>query len=157
MAGRPPTPSAILELRGSYKQNPQRRRLAEPEFESAAVPCPDYLAGEAKIEWDRVHPLLLGAGVMTPAYLAALAGYCHWYGIWINAARELNRFGSLVKIDGETVKSPYFEIARRASAEYRAWAIELGMTAVSKTRAASSGKQQKENRFAKFSPEVRPN
>ena len=155
--GRPRTPSAILELRGAYKINPQRKRPAEPQFEQADIACPDYLGERARTEWDRVYAVLQGAGVMTPAYLAALAGYCHYYAQWVEAVS--NTKGLLVKLtaDGEPVKSPYIDIALHASREYRAWAIELGLTAVSKTRVASTGTKQKENRFAKFTPGSRPN
>jgi P27 family predicted phage terminase small subunit len=154
---RPRTPSAVLELRGAYKINPGRKRLEEPEFENTDVACPDYLSDRAKAEWARVYPLLRQAGVMTAAFMGALAAYCHYYSQWAEAVGNIK--GLLVKFeqDGEPVKSTYIDIARDASKECRAWAIELGLTAVSKTRASSTATKKKENRFDKFTPAVRPN
>lgn len=150
---RPRTPSAILELRGAYKKNPARRRPAEPEYDPSDCDCPDHLSPGAKAEWARVYPLLRSAGVMSPAYMAALAGYCHYYALWTDAVKKVNEFGAVIKGENNRpVKSPYAQVADQASAEYRSWAIELGLTAVSKTRASSSGTttKQKENRFAKL-------
>jgi P27 family predicted phage terminase small subunit len=147
---RPPTPSALLEARGAYKINPQRRRLEEPEFENVDVDCPEYLSPLAKTEWARVYPLLRQAGVMTAAFMAALAGYCHYYAQWCEAVGNIKALLVKFEKDGDPVKSPYIDIARDASKEYRAWAIELGLTAVSKTRASSTATGKKQNRFSKF-------
>jgi P27 family predicted phage terminase small subunit len=151
MAGRPPTPSAINELRGTYKKNPQRRRPDEPDLEAGDIDCPDWLSAGAKAEWARVYPILSRAGVMSPAYLAALTGYCLYFAEREEAARMVVEFGTIVDDDGVKVKSPYIAVRDAANDRCKIWACELGLTAASKTKAAKIGNsEKKQNRFAKF-------
>ena len=46
-----PTPSNVLELRGAYKKNPQRRRTKEPKSSEPIGKCPDYLTEGQKKCW----------------------------------------------------------------------------------------------------------
>jgi len=64
--GRPRTPSAILELRGSYRKNPQRRRHPEPQPSGPLGKPPRLLAREERRAWrdiERITP----PGVLTVA------------------------------------------------------------------------------------------
>lgn len=48
---RPRTPSAILDARGAFKKNPDRKREGEPEVKDAIAPPPDTLSESARNAW----------------------------------------------------------------------------------------------------------
>lgn len=53
MAGRPKTPTNVLELKGAYKKDPQRKPNpgTEPELKAGIGDPPDYMDGDAKSMW----------------------------------------------------------------------------------------------------------
>ncbi|MDR5777294.1 MULTISPECIES: hypothetical protein [unclassified Caballeronia] len=50
---RPRTPAAVLELRGSYKRNPKRRR-EEPDVSGPLGDAPSYFSGEELVAWNDI-------------------------------------------------------------------------------------------------------
>src|SRR5437763_1467376 len=52
--GRNRTPTNVLELRGSFKHNPQRSRPNEPRAEGEIGAAPDRFTDEQKKAWDDV-------------------------------------------------------------------------------------------------------
>ncbi|MFG0862598.1 phage terminase small subunit P27 family [Pseudomonas sp. CJQ_13] len=96
-SGRPPLPASVHVLRG----NPSKKNLAdlhadvrEPSIPVAAPPKPEFLSGEASVEWDRVVEALLELGWVTTLDQAALAAYCESYGRWVRLEREIARLNS---------------------------------------------------------------
>jgi P27 family predicted phage terminase small subunit len=84
--GPAPTPTAILEARGSWraKLNP-----AEPDPESGAPIRPRALKGTAARIWDSMV-VLVGAGVLTRDNGETLARYCHALARWWKVAKWLD-------------------------------------------------------------------
>lgn len=63
---RPRTPTKILDARGAFKKDPQRRRDGEPEVREPIGPAPDYFAPDQLAAWNQIvgqAPL----GVLTAA------------------------------------------------------------------------------------------
>ena len=63
---RPRTPTAVLDARGSFKKDPQRKRDGEPIVKEPLGPAPDYLSDSQRVAWNEIvarAPL----GVLTQA------------------------------------------------------------------------------------------
>lgn len=51
---RPRTPTKVLDARGSFKANPQRRRDSEPEVREPIGNAPDYFAEDEHAAWQQI-------------------------------------------------------------------------------------------------------
>lgn len=96
MAGKGPmpTPTAILERRGSKLA---KSRRGEPQFDRGRPSCPSWLTREGKAEWNRVVKQLDNAGVMTEADRAALAAFCDAWSDYVIAAAAVKEAGKLTE------------------------------------------------------------
>jgi hypothetical protein len=54
MGGRPRKPTAVLELNGAYKKDPQRRRTSEPIPTTEPGAAPEYLGEDGALIWDEL-------------------------------------------------------------------------------------------------------
>ncbi len=100
-------------------------------------PIPDHLDQAAHAEWNRIAPILLAAGLVTDADMAALAAYCVCYARWQHAERQVQALGPVVKSpSGYPIKNPWLSIAEASLKEVRQWSNEFGMTPSSRTKAA---------------------
>lgn len=90
--------------------------------------CPNWLEPEARKEWRRLAPVLIGAGILTGADAVPFAGYCQAYARWKEAEQEVTKLGMVYR-DGDRVRpNPYIAIARAAFAEVKSLAAEFGLT-----------------------------
>lgn len=83
--GPQPTPTATLKLRGSWRGEV---RDGEPAAAVEAPEAPEWLSEEARGEWDRVVPELIGRGTLAKADRAMLALYCHAWGQFVGAVND---------------------------------------------------------------------
>ena len=129
--GRKPKPTALKKLEG----NPGKRPLneLEPMPQVTMLRCPNWLEPEAKKEWRRLAPVLIGAGILTSADAVPFAGYCQAYARWKEAEQEVSKLGMVYR-DGDRIRSnPYIAIARAAFAEVKSLAAEFGLTPANRT------------------------
>jgi P27 family predicted phage terminase small subunit len=139
MAGRPRKPTALHILEGTLRYG--ATNPLEPMYPVEAPPKPPAVAANevASEEWDRLMPILLTQGVMTPAYLAAFAAYCSAYADYVGAEVEKSRPGfsryyEKVSVDGAGVEHvelrshPALGDSREARKELRQAAQQLGIT-----------------------------
>ena len=77
MPGPAPTPTSILELRGSRLT---AARTGEVRFDGKRPTCPPWLKGEARACWRRLLPQLERAGVLQAVDRELLAAYCWTWG-----------------------------------------------------------------------------
>ncbi len=106
---------------------PQLRQAHDAVQDLAA---PDWLADEARKEWDRVMPVLAERRILTDADLGGLENYC----ICIGRVRETEAL-----IQGGQEPDMMLKLARlqdKAMASARQLAAELGLTPVSRSRPA---------------------
>jgi phage terminase small subunit len=51
---RPRTPTSVLELKGSFKNHPERKRPHEPKPEGELGPAPEHLTDQERATWEEV-------------------------------------------------------------------------------------------------------
>jgi len=69
------TPTAILEAKGAFEKNPNRKRDAEPVADGEPIK-PKHLKGAASRIWDEYCPRLVKMGTAYEVDSAALAAWC---------------------------------------------------------------------------------
>ena len=143
---KPRVPTAILELRGSFKTHPERRRGCEPEFTGDAR-CPQYLDREGRKEWQRIAPELRRLGLLKSADRVALAMYCSAVSLAIAAQREITDKGIILS-GGR--KHPACNVWRDAAQIIRQFAAEFGMTPSSRSKVAVPPVEDRDNPFAEI-------
>jgi len=119
--GTKPTPTRILENRGSWRA---KKRKGEPRPAGAMPDCPEWLGQEEKKVWDSVATQLNGLGVITRLDGAALARYCVYAVLWVAEAEKPTRN----EMDFERYSNQLLKIER-----------EFGLTPSSRTRLRVSG------------------
>lgn len=87
-------PTITLRNRGSWRGSARKN---EPTLPVEAPDAPVWLAGEAKIEWERLVPILMGAGVLTKADRMALALLCQSWADYLQAKERVDEDGIVVK------------------------------------------------------------
>ena len=85
---RSPKPTALLQLQGTYRADRHAKRGREPRARKGTLDAPDWLAPEARAEWDRVVEAYAEAGVVTPLDRAMLATFCQLWARFVEAERS---------------------------------------------------------------------
>lgn len=134
MAGRKPLPTHLKVLRGNPGKRPLNDR--EPQPRRVTPRMPDHLSPEAKKEWRRMAKRLAKLGLLTEIDGAALAAYCTAYGRWVEAERNVQKYGTVMLSPdkGWPVQSPYLSIANKAMEQMHKFLTEFGMTPSSRSR-----------------------
>src|SRR5215468_3667791 len=91
--GPAPTPTPILELRGSRLANRNRH---EPKGPPGKPRCPDWLDDDAKTAWRKLVPELEMMGVLTRIDANALARYCRLWSRWRAAEEFIQKHGEVL-------------------------------------------------------------
>src|SRR5262245_4011234 len=86
MRGPAPTPKEILKARGSWRAGVGG---PPPDLGAGAPAPPPWLDDEARAEWARVVPALLGAAVVAPADGGLLAAYCSAWSDLVRVSAQL--------------------------------------------------------------------
>lgn len=119
--GRPKKPRHLKAIAGTLQKcrdgetpKGEQPALGRVEFAQAA---PDWLSTTfARKEWDRLQPMLVGAGVLAPADLGPLGVLCEIYGQIVDAGTRRN------------------PITASLVSQYRGLCSEFGITPVSRQR-----------------------
>jgi P27 family predicted phage terminase small subunit len=91
-------------------------------------PCPEYLKGEARTQWQTVGAILAARGLLDESKLPAFGLYCVNMGRHIDAERKIAELGTVVKSPtGFPVTNPYLAVSVKAAATARQLAFDLGM------------------------------
>src|SRR6187399_3227778 len=77
--GPAPTPTPILELRGSWRA---KTRTGEPQPPKGKPPCPKHFTKPQRIIWRRLCTMLEYMNLMTKADGHQLERYCVYYCRW---------------------------------------------------------------------------
>lgn len=125
---RPRTPTNVLEMRGAYKKDPQRRRNYEPEAVEGIGPAPDYFTPEQADAWNVIISQC-HAGVL-----------CQADGIAVEIAAVL-----LANFRADPLEMPAAKLARLDSLLAR-----FGMTPSDRSKVAGAKKEEPANPFAKL-------
>ena len=142
--GPAPTPTKILELRGSKKA---KSRPNEPKPDRGRPRCPAWLKGNAKSEWKKLVEMTDRMGILTKVDGNALARYCRLWQRWRKAEDFIEEHGDQYPVKdnkGRTVGFRIFPSAKVASilcVELRRLECEFGLTPASRTRISSEATQ----------------
>lgn len=131
--GPAPKPTKLKILEG----NPGHEKLntQEPRPSPIAPDCPSWLDAEAKREWKRVSPELERLGLLTGIDMAAMAGYCASYSLYVKCKRVLHTKGLTFKTaTGYLMPRPEVAIGNRALIELRAFCVQFGLTPSARAR-----------------------
>lgn len=131
--GRKPKPTAVKVLEG----NPGKRPLNmnEPTPDKNAPECPQWLAGEAKLEWERLAYKMVNLGTLSEMDMAAFAGYCQSYARWKEAEEFIEQHGTIVKTpSGYWQQVPQVSIAQTNLKIMLKFCSEFGLTPSSRSR-----------------------
>src|SRR5262245_42122475 len=93
--GRPPTPTSVHKLRGTYRADRHGSRLSSAG--SGRPIRPSHLTADARKHWQAVVPALVAAGVVEKLDTPALTALCElWqvrrvaYVLWLSDPRNKN-------------------------------------------------------------------
>lgn len=94
MPGPPPTPTPILNARGSWRA---KVRTQEPIPAKQTPGCPAFLKGEARLEWNRQVKALAKMGCLAKCDRGSLALYCEAWGEFAEAVYLLAENGPVIE------------------------------------------------------------
>lgn len=145
MPGRPPTPTAILKIRGSRKAT---RRKFEPQPEKAVGHGPPaWLKDIGQQMWRETSAKLETLGVLTVIDLNALSLYCHAWAEFHETQAIIDKEGMTVTGEkGAPYQHPCVGIRNKAADRMRKYEAAFGMTPADRTRV--HGKQPKTTKVA---------
>lgn len=145
--GRPPHPAGLRALRNQRERPRHHDKVPDAETPDALPPSdasiapPRHLTPDERAIWRYFAPLLAGAKMLTPADVETLATYCVATALVKSTKRRLNAAWRKRKYDVHLIKM--------LDAQLRGWAekqtslaVQLGLTAISRTKTAWSGHGQ---------------
>ena len=94
MRGPAPTPTKILDARGSWRA---KTRSGEPKAALGKPTCPKSLGKEAKAEWRRVVKHLEAMGLLAQTDRAMLTAYCEAWGEFVETLEAIKKAPSFVE------------------------------------------------------------
>lgn len=142
--GKPPVPTAILKMRGSWRA---KRRRKEPQPEKRRPRRPTWLTDKAKAVWNHVVPLLESMSVLTVIDGESLARYCTLTCRWRECEDFLAKNGHTYAVkdaDGTVTgmaSFPQARIAQGLSESLLRLEQHFGMTPSSRARIAISAEK----------------
>jgi P27 family predicted phage terminase small subunit len=98
LRGPAPTPTKILEVRGSWRA---KEREGEPRFPEARLSAPSWLGKEAKAEWKRVVNACAPLGILADVDRATLVAYCETWDEYCRLTRAIARRDRLARDVGQ--------------------------------------------------------
>lgn len=139
MAGRPPLPTNIKVLQGTFRPS---RAVEEPKPEELKeVPRPPKTLSSkthkrARSEWTRISKELVDLGLLTKVDFVALECYCLAYERMLTAEEALADGKGLTTFtpNGFEQQRPEVSIASVSRKEVREFLIQFGMTPASRSR-----------------------
>ncbi len=132
----PRKPTRQKEIEGTARKD--RANPAEPKYEPAVPPAPEWLCDVARIEWQRVAPLMHGQRLLAEVDMAVLAAYCEMFAEVAELTgllREGRRY--LLEEDGQPRKYPISEERRKAIQRMQSLAGELGLTPATRSKVSA--------------------
>ncbi len=135
-SGRKRTPSPILRLHGTLRTRENRNPAGEPQPEVERPDMPKFLTGEARLEWERIVPLLLAEKCLTQWDRAALSSYCQTWKEYVRLCLAINRITAytITTDKGNLVQNPLVGAKNRAFNNLLRICGEFGLTPASRSR-----------------------
>ena len=137
--GPAPTPTPILQLRGSRRVTKRRSEL-EAKGPPGTPDCPDWLDADAKAKWFQLVPRLEQMGVLTLVDEGAVARYCHLWVRWRAAEDFIKKHGEMYPIKDDKGRTkcvqpwPQVATANKLAMQLTRLEQEFGLTPAARTR-----------------------
>jgi P27 family predicted phage terminase small subunit len=149
--GPAPTPTAILEARGSWLVR-DRKKSGEPMDEVSSPECPLELSPDAKKHWDWIVPRLLNRRTLSEVDMGLLAMMCVEYVEYMSAVHDLREMVEKKEaFKGCIVDHPRVRI-RGAFERYSKAAMQFGLSPASKSRVSAASKPNEKKPTAPVVP-----
>lgn len=137
-------PTLVLRNRGSWLAG---TRQNEPKLPVEAPEPPEWLAGEAKAEWERITPILIAAGVISQADRAILTCYCQAWAGYLEACKFCVDKGGkplvLIKTsNGNLIQNPAIGVRNTMWQQVKAAAACLGITPADRSNVRAAPKAE---------------
>lgn len=128
-----PTPTAVLEARGSKRA----KRPSEPDIKPMDnIPTPPRgLKAAGLHQWNTYLPQLIGAGILTAVDMPAFEDYCWTYQEWADLQKVLDKDGIQ---KGEGI-NPLYYIVRDLKKDVKEYWKCFGMTPSSRPNIKATG------------------
>lgn len=139
--GPQPTPTSTLKLRGSWRGE---TRDGEPATEVAAPSAPEWLNGEARAEWDRVVPELIGRQTLSRADRGVLALYCHAWAEFVQTSSLVDEQGYTITTTTGEIINPVVVVMNKAAERLLKTADRFGLSPAAKARVRADAPQEKQ-------------
>lgn len=132
LRGPAPTPTAILEARGSWLA---KHREGEVQFERGMLPCPKWLSPAGKREWKKQAKQLDSAGLLQVVDGAMLAAYCEAWAEFVEMCEAIKEKGRLMTTsNGNVIQNPLVSIRNRAVERLFRLAQQFGFSPSARVR-----------------------
>lgn len=134
-----PTPTHLLQLRGSKLVN-KARREREVQGPEGLPDKPDWLDEMGQRAWDFLVPLLQQMGVLTRIDANALSRYCHMWSRWREAESFIAKHGLMYPLKDDAGQPKCFQpwpqvsIANKLTQQLTRLEQEFGMTPSARSR-----------------------
>lgn len=143
LRGPKPTPTKILEARGSWRA---RLNRDEPVPEQGAPRCPSWLSKAGKAAWKTLVPELVRVGIFAKIDANAFSRYCDTFARWRIARDFLAEHGDCfpIKKKDKVVGMKVFPQARlylALSAQLDRLEAQFGLNPSARSRIEASGIQ----------------
>lgn len=152
--GRPRKVVAISTGKIGKKARLQRQMQEEAvkiDRDELEVNVPDWLTDEAKEEYCRVVREAGKIPFLDNLDLSFVAMYADAYVMYTNAAKQLHKYGSVVKGESGVTVSPFLSVMREAKDTIFKCSSRLGMATTDRLRLIVPKVEEKsENKFLKY-------
>jgi len=137
--GPPPTPTASLAKRGSWRS---KERAGEPDAIQELPPMPKLGRIAAEV-WRTYEPILASMRVLSRSDGLALELLANTYEEWQLAGEKVAELGLLIDTEKGYAANPAVAIRDRAAVRLRGMFQEFGLTPSARARVKAEGKQEK--------------
>jgi P27 family predicted phage terminase small subunit len=147
--GRKKTPTKLKIIKGTNRKDRQNKK--EPVVPIKIPSAPDHLSKEALIEWDRVSNQLYKLGLLTDIDMAALAGYCDAYGMWVKSRNELNSESLTIETtNGNIIQNPLVGIVNQSREHMRKFLTEFGLSPASRAKVTAKDTDKEKDEWDEY-------
>ncbi len=153
MRGRKPTPTKLLESRGTFKINPNRKRPNEPEAPTSKPEMPQYLGAVARTAWEQLYRVLDDMCLLSSADHVSMELYAQAYQDYRQACDNVEKYGQVfISVKGDrtyAARNPFDTVQERKALLLVRLLTEFGLTPSSRARVHAMPKQ-KNDPFTEF-------
>jgi P27 family predicted phage terminase small subunit len=133
--GRPPKPTALKLLQGTFRKDRARKREPRPKVGDRPPSAPSYLGKIARAEWTRLAKRLHVLGLLTEVDRSKFAMYCQAYARWQEAEQVITDQGMTFMTDkGYVCQRPEVSISNKQCEIARKIGAEFGLDPAARSR-----------------------